>query len=60
MKELEIRKHIEEEMAKTLKTMHPVNYLDAAEHNWTKRTIQPAETIKTFSFWRVSRLIDLA
>ncbi len=28
--ELEIRKHIEEEMAKTLKTMHPVNYLDVA------------------------------
>jgi len=32
-KELEIRKHIEEEMAKTLKTMHPVNYLDAIGEN---------------------------
>ena len=32
MQELEIRKHIEEEMAKTLKTMHPVNYLDVVWH----------------------------
>ncbi|CAE7225627.1 hppA, partial [Symbiodinium sp. KB8] len=32
-KELEIRTEIEQHMAKTLKTMHPVNYLDAIGEN---------------------------
>ena len=65
VQELEIRKQIEEQMAETLRTMHPVNYLDAALKHFrtpcAARCVQVgrARTMQPDKFRRSARTLPM-